>query len=308
MKTTSWRSAIWQKLFSRQTNSHGNHDEKLHGRDEEAHELLPSSSGSVDGEDNKDREQPYADDEEKAQRPKQSQPETSDLSRHDHHDSCVGRRASLIAITILLLFLIAGLGIISSSSGRDDIEPSPAEPASGDNISNTSLTTTSIPSHHSPTSAISPSIPQPRHPILRRSWTSLGPMQKHSYISALKCLRRLPPLLPRMPTNASSYSDYPYVHAHIGYRTHNSASFLPWHRYFLHLYEQRLRESCGYDGGIPYWDWSADADDVRVNGDLSRSAVFNPTDGFGGDGAADGPITVGRHGQCVDTGHFAGLE
>lgn len=29
---------------------------------------------------------------------------------------------------------------------------------------------------------------------------------------------------------------------------HDAAPFLPWHRYFIHLYELALREDCGYNG------------------------------------------------------------
>lgn len=32
------------------------------------------------------------------------------------------------------------------------------------------------------------------------------------------------------------------------YIAHDAAPFLPWHRYFIHLYELALRESCGYEG------------------------------------------------------------
>lgn len=33
---------------------------------------------------------------------------------------------------------------------------------------------------------------------------------------------------------------------------HNSAMFLPYHRYFIHLYHKALRENCRYHGTIPY--------------------------------------------------------
>lgn len=141
----------------------------------------------------------------------------------------------------------------------------------------------------------------------RYAWHSLPAHEKQSYITALQCLQSLPAILPQMPQNSSLYSDFPYTHAHIGYRTHNSASFLPWHRYFLHLYEQTLRTRCAYQGRIPYWDWTRDAD-ARVDADLSASTVFNASTGFGGDGARDGEITAGQHGRCVVDGPFAGLQ
>ena len=35
-------------------------------------------------------------------------------------------------------------------------------------------------------------------------------------------------------------------------QAHGAAAFLPWHRYFIHIYEQTLRARCGYDGLLPY--------------------------------------------------------
>jgi tyrosinase len=33
---------------------------------------------------------------------------------------------------------------------------------------------------------------------------------------------------------------------------HGNAAFLSWHRWFIHLYERALRESCGYTGHLAY--------------------------------------------------------
>ena len=56
----------------------------------------------------------------------------------------------------------------------------------------------------------------------------------------------------------TAYADFPWIHSRIGYHTHHTASFLPWHRYFLHIYESTLRSKCGYEGGLVYWDWTLD--------------------------------------------------
>lgn len=55
-----------------------------------------------------------------------------------------------------------------------------------------------------------------------------------------------------------------------------------------------LREKCGYKGAHPYWD------EVRDSGNFSKSIIFDPETGFGGDG-------VGRH-WCVQDGPFAKYE
>lgn len=40
---------------------------------------------------------------------------------------------------------------------------------------------------------------------------------------------------------------------------HQSPTFLPWHRKFLLIYEQKLRDVSGKDISLPYWDWTDEA-------------------------------------------------
>ncbi|KAF2815832.1 uncharacterized protein BDZ99DRAFT_514474 [Mytilinidion resinicola] len=47
------------------------------------------------------------------------------------------------------------------------------------------------------------------------------------------------------------------------------------------IYERSLRDECGYSGAHPYWDWTVDA---KPAPDWTKSPVFNPVDGFGGNG------------------------
>lgn len=73
---------------------------------------------------------------------------------------------------------------------------------------------------------------------------------------------------------------------------HNSPTFLPWHRQYLHEYEQMLRDVSGDPLiALPYWDWTDPA---------STAAVFAP-DFMGGNGASsqgyavtDGPFRKGQ--------------
>lgn len=134
----------------------------------------------------------------------------------------------------------------------------------------------------------------------RHEWRTLSSTEQQAYISAVLCLRDGPSAL--APTsNRTSYDDFPWIHSRVGYFTHNSAPFLPWHRYFLHVYETTLREECGYEGGLVYWDWTQDAEA------LERSPVFDAESGFGGDGEVGGEVTVGKSGRCVVDGPFAGV-
>ena len=45
---------------------------------------------------------------------------------------------------------------------------------------------------------------------------------------------------------------------------HFTGQFLPWHRWFIHVFEETLKNKCGYKGVSPYWNWTI--------GDLSFSS------------------------------------
>jgi tyrosinase len=86
-------------------------------------------------------------------------------------------------------------------------------------------------------------------------------------------------------------------------------------RYVVWAYESALIEECGYTGAQPYWDWSQDTSEYGST--LSKSPLFDPVYGFGGNGAngtmpGDTPgempqpnVTVG---SCVSDGPFAGMN
>jgi tyrosinase len=73
---------------------------------------------------------------------------------------------------------------------------------------------------------------------------------------------------------------------------HSTGTFLPFHRYFVHVHEFLLAE-CGWTGGHPYWNEALDA------GHFTSSPLFNPVHGFGGSGVGEG--------NCVPDGPFVNL-
>ena len=135
----------------------------------------------------------------------------------------------------------------------------------------------------------------------RQEWRTLTATQQQQYISAVLCLRNSSSILAPESTVKTAYDDFPWIHSRVGYFTHNSAPFLPWHRYFLHVYENTLREKCGYEGGLVYWDWTLDSAAIE------NSPVFSADAGFGGDGEVGGEHTVSNTGRCVADGPFAGI-
>nr|XP_036582174.1 uncharacterized protein CTRU02_07740 [Colletotrichum truncatum]KAF6790834.1 hypothetical protein CTRU02_07740 [Colletotrichum truncatum] len=134
----------------------------------------------------------------------------------------------------------------------------------------------------------------------RIEWRSLSDAGKADYITAVKCLDSKPS---KIGLETSRYNDFPYVHAQLNIQIHFVAQFLPWHRYFVHIYETALRDECGYTGPMTYWDWTLDSDD------MSKSPVFSTdaTTGFGGNGLNGGLTSPSRPNplvMCVTEGAF----
>ncbi|KAK4455207.1 monooxygenase [Podospora aff. communis PSN243] len=117
-------------------------------------------------------------------------------------------------------------------------------------------------------------------PKLRKSWSKATAAEKTAYINAALCLVTKPSRL-KVKDHSTLYDDFSYVHARLTKEIHSYAVFLPWHRYFVHVYENALRE-CGYTGTAMYWDWVADS------AAPSRASVWDPVLGFGGNGVSTG--------------------
>ncbi|TQV92122.1 monooxygenase [Cordyceps javanica] len=141
--------------------------------------------------------------------------------------------------------------------------------------------------------------------LIRKEWRNLTNNEKSAWIGAVKCLASIRHQRLSLTKNQtvlegkrSLYDDFSYSHASVVYSAHRNAYFLPWHRWFTHLFDASLRRNCGYTGPTPYWDWSRD------HADLFRSPVFDdsPEHGLGGTGDCDSsPAT-----DCtVTTGAFA---
>ncbi|KAI1119484.1 hypothetical protein F5Y14DRAFT_5294 [Nemania sp. NC0429] len=115
-------------------------------------------------------------------------------------------------------------------------------------------------------------------PPIRREWRSLGKDEKEEYISAAKCLYNVSS---QVVSEGSVQDDFAWIHIRYSGAAHEDASFLPWHRMFVHIYEQKLRDHCGLVGQLPYWDWSRDWQN------LTTSSIWDDTDGFGSPGTGE---------------------
>ncbi|KAF2030697.1 monooxygenase [Setomelanomma holmii] len=151
-----------------------------------------------------------------------------------------------------------------------------------------------------------------RNPLKRVEWRQLSETQKHSYLSAVLCLTNKT-AISGIEGAVSRFDDHMAVHNRQTPAIHWVGHFILWHRYFVATYEKALRTECGYTGGQPYWDWSLDADPQAPTSTRAfDSAIFNPDNGFGGNGDYIAPtadqnplnITGGTGGGCVQTGPF----
>ncbi|KAI0206828.1 hypothetical protein F4808DRAFT_466770 [Astrocystis sublimbata] len=145
-------------------------------------------------------------------------------------------------------------------------------------------------------------------PSKRVEYRTLDAATQKEYTDAVWCLTKKPS---RIGLNTTLYDDFTFVHSSLNSDIHFVAQFLPWHRYFVGLYETELR-ACGYTGPMAYWDWTLDV------ADPATSSIWDPVLGLGGNGVnanetdrlRDALIDSVKDGVyfCVSDGPFAGLN
>ncbi|KAM0417165.1 hypothetical protein ACHAPT_012874 [Fusarium lateritium] len=157
---------------------------------------------------------------------------------------------------------------------------------------------------------------------VRREWNTFSKNEKKAYIDAVKCIQSKPAKSPSSfaPGAKTRFDDWVATHLNQTQIIHYTGNFLVWHRYFTWLYEEALRNECGYKGTQPYWDWAITA----VTG-LSKSSIFDGSEySMSGDGeyipnrpdiilgASSGlpPVYLptGHGGGCVKSGPFKDMS
>lgn len=144
----------------------------------------------------------------------------------------------------------------------------------------------------------------------------MTPEERIKYTDAVTCLTKRPsihdPAL--VPGAKSRYDDFVVIHMNQSLVIHGTANFLSWHRVFTVYFETALREECGYEGGLPYWNWGKSAFDPL------NSPLFDGSPSSMGSNGAFVPhnctnalrngkncIPAGRGGGCLTTGPFANM-
>ncbi|KAJ4368331.1 hypothetical protein N0V83_006687 [Neocucurbitaria cava] len=152
---------------------------------------------------------------------------------------------------------------------------------------------------------------------VRREWSTFSTSEKNNYISAVKCMSKLPPKTPKSdcPGCRNRYDDFVATHIKQTFSIHNTGNFLAWHRWFTWAYEQTLRNECGYKGQHPYYNWPRWADDPLKSPVLDGSATSMSGNGvsgctnqtFYGIPTNDSPtikVPHGAGGGCIASGPF----
>ncbi|KAI9447354.1 Di-copper centre-containing protein [Lactarius psammicola] len=139
-------------------------------------------------------------------------------------------------------------------------------------------------------------------PSVRKEWRAFSAKEKAAWIKATNCLSHLPhdpaltptvdpsvSLIPPFNASSSYYDDLVYIHMDLNTRIHFTGLFLPWHRWYVYVYEQALKNKCGYTGVSPYWNWTMDAPNFFESSFWKDS---NPQSGLGGWGDPNADYSV----------------
>ncbi|KAI0475366.1 Di-copper centre-containing protein [Xylariaceae sp. FL0804] len=133
-------------------------------------------------------------------------------------------------------------------------------------------------------------------PNIRYEWDNFQDTDRTAFVTAIKCLMDSPSGGSAFPGSTSRYEDLVSVHQQLTNQIHMMAKFLPWHRYFVHVFESLLRSECGFDRAMPWWDETKNA------GDFNGASIF--TDPYFGPAPL---ITSDGQGTCVESGTFGNL-
>ncbi|KAI1183670.1 Di-copper centre-containing protein [Nemania serpens] len=135
----------------------------------------------------------------------------------------------------------------------------------------------------------------PSSPSIRSEWSSYSAADRTAFVDAIKCLQNKPSGGSQFSGAQSRYEDLISVHRGMTANIHQTASFLVWHRYFVWVFEQMLRNECGFTRAMPWWD------ETKHAGAFAASDVF--TDQWFGHLPAK---TSSGQGTCIESGEFSG--
>jgi tyrosinase len=82
----------------------------------------------------------------------------------------------------------------------------------------------------------------------RRAWRDLSSPKQQEFLAAIRTLKE-----------NGSYDDFTWTHINNHRFSHGTPEFLPWHRWFIHVFETQLMTAANdCTMTLPYWDWELD--------------------------------------------------
>ncbi|CAJ2513968.1 Uu.00g020870.m01.CDS01 [Anthostomella pinea] len=139
------------------------------------------------------------------------------------------------------------------------------------------------------------------NPNIRFEWDDYSASDKQAYVDAIQCLHNKPASGQWSPSQ-NRWEDIVRIHQSYAPNIHSKSTtqqthkFLLWHRYYVWAFEQILRDECGFNRAMPWWD------EKKWAGKFAQSTLF--TDQYFG--IMSGPTN--NAGTCVTTGKFAGWQ
>lgn len=127
-------------------------------------------------------------------------------------------------------------------------------------------------------------------PRVRREIRDLSAAEWQAFANAVIALKSRPS---RVNPNVNQYEDLARIHSEFVTEAHGGSFFLPWHRLFVLLFENLLRE-VDPAVSVPYWNWAIDGENPAMSTVWGRAG--------GSVREADGSPA------CIPNGPFANLQ
>ncbi|KAI1179611.1 hypothetical protein F4777DRAFT_600403 [Nemania sp. FL0916] len=152
---------------------------------------------------------------------------------------------------------------------------------------------------------------------VRREWSDMSEAQRQEYNAAIMCLTKLPPRADktRFPGAQSRFDDFVAFHMTHAMQLHDNIHLFGAHKYYVWLFEEALRNECGYTGYQPYMNYDRYKEDPwnspLLNGNASSIGGTGEPDpaykGVAQPGRTPNIIASGGGGGCVTKGPFSDL-
>lgn len=135
-------------------------------------------------------------------------------------------------------------------------------------------------------------------PRVRRSVKSLSSSERQQFVDGILALKSAESPFDPTLSYYDQFVDFHreavrYGRVHLGYATaHETPAFLPWHRKFILLFENAIREIAYPDFTLPYWDWTdPESEEIIFTDDFMGPLVGDRSDNYA---LKSGPFRKGQ--------------